>query len=390
MKKDKESESRVLDYKRERIENKKLLQHICGFANAQGGHLVFGVEESDDKPPIPKRLPGLTKKDFNVEQIEQIINSNIDPPLKVEISPPIFKSNKNKEFFIVIRVPEGPDKPYMSTVDDRYYIRRNYQTPRMSEIEISSMYRQRFSTPQRVKEYLEKTISYNNEVSFLKKDKEKPIIFGHIFVFPPNVEIRRIGKIDDKTLDRRNEDVPSFCGRTISLKDNLCLPILRGYNSLGLMWYEHESNNRLEVHRNYLIHHVEDYGRIYDKWALPVSYIADKHLTSYFLLTLYFSDWAYNEIDYFGPLNVMLQIANMKNIRLFGGEISDIWPLCVSQRIEIEREINSWELANKYVEIVKSMMDEFMNYFGRYEYEDFNKGGAFEHLLGSKDIEETD
>ncbi len=383
LKDDKIPESKILDYKREQIEKKDLLKHICGFANANGGFLVFGIEEDNSKPPIPKKLAGLNKKNFNIEQIEQIINDNLDPRLKIEISLPIYRNGKEGKFFVVIRIPEGFDKPYMSNVDDRFYFRHNYQTRRMSETEISSIYRQRFSAPKSVKEYLEKTMSYHNEILFPVRDKEKPLIFGHVFVFPPNVERQRIGKIDGKVLDRRGEGVPSFSDRIFSSNNSLALPSSRGCNNFGLMWNEPDSYNRLEFHRNYLIHHVGDYGRVNKHWNSPVPFIADTHLTTYLLLTLLFSDWAYNEIEYFGPLNIMLLVENMKNIHLYRGADPEGWPKCVSRKIEIERETNSWELKDNFVEIVKSIMDEFMNYFGRYEYDGFQQGKPFEHLLDS-------
>jgi len=334
-------ESKVLDYKREKIEKKNLLKHVCGFANANGGFL------------------------------------------KIEISPPIYKNDKKGKFFVVIRIPEGFDKPYMSTVDDRFYFRHNYQTRRMSETEISSIYRQRFSPPQIVREYIEKTVSYHKEILLPGEYKEKPLIFGHVFVFPPNVEKRRIGKINDNILDRRKENI-SFNCRTISVQGDLELPYTRGYNSFGLMWKGY-SYNRLEFHRNYLIHHVENYGRINEQWNSSIPFIADTHLTAYLLLNLLFSDWAYNELEYFGPLNIMLLVEDMKNIHLYRGSDPEAWPKCVSHKIEIEREANSWELKDNFVGIAKSIMDEFMNYFGKYEYDGFKRGKPFEHLLDSSD-----
>ncbi len=384
LKADKIPESKVLDYKLcYKKEKKDLLNHVCGFANANGGFLVFGIEEDGSKPAIPKNLTGLNEKDFNIERIEQIINDNLDPRLKVEISPPIYKKDKKGKFFVVVRIPEGPDKPYMSTADgdDRFYFRRNFQTLKMSEIEISSMYRQRFSTPQRVKEYLEKTVTYHNEILLPEEDEKRLLIFGHIFIFPPNIESRRLGKIDNKILDRRREGVPSFNGRTISLRGSSGLPFLRGYNSFGLMWSENDSYNRLEFHRNYLIHHVDNYGRVNEHWDTPFPFIDGDHLTFYLLLTLLFSDWAYKEIEYFGPLNIILMIKKIKNIYLYRGRDPEVWPKCVRKKMEIERETNSWELRDSFLEIVKSIMDEFMNYFGRYEYGGFMEGGQFAHLL---------
>ncbi len=386
LKDDKIPESKILDYKREKIEKKDLLKHVCGFANANGGFLIFGIEEDDSKPPIPKKLAGLNKKDFNIERIEQIINGNLDPRLTIEISPPIYKKDKKGEFFVVIRIPEGPDKPYMSTANDRFYIRRNYQTPRMSEIEISSMYRQRFSTPQSVREYLEKIISYNNKNYFPKEGKNGPLIFGHIFIFPPNIAKHRIEEINDKFLNRATTGTPDFTIRNIlppnvyeNFPVNIGLPYVRGYNSFGLKWYENASNNRLEVHRNYLIHHVEDYGRASRNTDPSVFYISDKILTVYLLLTFHFCNWVYSETNLFAPLSVLLHIKNTINLSL----TKRYFPPCQNEEILIEREINSWELKDKYLEIVKSIMDEFMNYFGHYEYYGFNEREIFEHLLDS-------
>ncbi len=381
-------ESKILDYKREKLEKKDLMKHICGFANANGGFLVFGIEEDESKPPIPKNLTGLNKKNFNIEQIEDIIHGNIDPPLKFEISPPIYKKDKKGEFFVVIRIPEGPDKPYMSTTDgdDRFYFRHNYQTRRMSEIEISSMYRQRFSSPQSVREYLEKIISYNNEIAFPEEGENGPLIFGHVFIFPPNITRRRIEEINDKFLNREATETPEFTIRKIlppnvhqKIPVNIGLPYVRSYNSFGLRWYENASNNRLEVHRNYLIHHVKDYGRVSRNTTPPVIYINDQILTVYLLLTLYFCNWVYRETNLFTPLSVLLHIENTKNLSV----AKKCFPSCQNKEIIIEREVNSWELKDKYLEIAKSIMDEFMNYFGYYEYYGFNEGEIFEHLLDS-------
>jgi len=47
LKADKIPEGHMLDYKREFIDDEKLIKHVIAFANMGGGYIVFGVEESD-------------------------------------------------------------------------------------------------------------------------------------------------------------------------------------------------------------------------------------------------------------------------------------------------------------------------------------------------------
>jgi hypothetical protein len=379
LKDDKIPESKILDYKREEIEKKELLQHICGFANADGGFLIFGIEEDDSNPPIPKNLTGLSKENFNIEQTEQIINGNIEPRLTFELSPPIYESSNKEKFFIVIRIPEGPDKPYMSNVDDRFYIRRNYQTPRMSEIEISSMYRQRFSAPETVKEYLKETIDYNTAVTTPLKQADKPIVFGHFFVFPTNVGQRRIENLEGSFLKE-------FPGKVISIKTGHFgrFPAVYRYNQFGVEWNDGRlpPKERLEVHRNGLIHNVKEYGSINEKGKR--SFAVD-YFTGSILSSLEYASSLYEKIGCFGTLTIMIALFNTKGIGI--GSFERDWYYTNSKNIKIERECNTWELKNNIIVITKSMMDEFVNCFGVEKYWGFCKSGEFGHLLDSEDEE---
>ena len=50
---------------------------------------------------------------------------------------------------------------------------------------------------------------------------------------------------------------------------------------------------------------------------------------------------------------------------------------CDAEEIYIEREWNSWRLTEDYLEIGKSIMDEFSNYYGLWEADLFNTNGEF-------------
>lgn len=65
------AESRVLDYKRDRIGNsqsdrQEFLADVTSFANAAGGHLILGVEEAKG---IPTSIPGIECDDPDSESL---------------------------------------------------------------------------------------------------------------------------------------------------------------------------------------------------------------------------------------------------------------------------------------------------------------------------------
>lgn len=356
LKKNKIPESSVLEYKQDKIDDAKLIKEICGFANAQGGYLIFGIKESDDEPPIPKSLPGISLKKFNIQRTEQVINTNIVPRLSVRISPPIYRTNKGK-FFIIIRVPEGTDKPYMSIKTDRFYLRYNYETRNMTEPEISNMYRQRFSAPQQVRDYLDATISYHKEIANFPRIPDKPIINGHIFVFPPNLNRRRIEKIDERTLFIHNGNLPQLHERYSRF------PLIRYYNKFGIAFHDSygKPQRRVEIHRIGLIHNANIYGK--GESRRFASGILKEDLWQ----TLEFAHWVFSKIGYFGHVVVLLVMKETENALIIG-KGPDSRFSCLSDEIRIERESYPWELLEISRRIVKSILDELMNHFGHYDY----------------------
>lgn len=372
LKDDEIPESAAVEYKKDVIRDKKLIKEICGLANANGGYLIFGVEESEEEPPIPKSLPGLSLEDFNMQRTQQVINTNIEPRISVRMQ--AIEKPSDDTSFVVIHVPEGTDKPYLSTKTGRFYQRYNIETRQMTEPEISNLYKQRFSTPQQVHDYLVELIEYYRE----RVASSEPIIMGHVFVIPPNIGHRRIGHIDKNTLNKIPNEVIEFKGKYASP-----LPSTRYYTKFGLAWEDRSTpfTHRLEVHRNGLVHHVDKYGVVY-KDEKP--FIRENFLAEHALMTLQFASWVYDQINYFGPVTILVlarktrgvyPIAFLKNQLRWHIENSR------SKEIRIEREWPSWQLQNDYVEIVKGIMDEFMNHLGAYEYPFFQEGGYLHSLL---------
>lgn len=110
------AEQRTLDYKRDLPgnsdkENVELRKDVSSFANAAGGHLIFGM---DAKNGIPVNLCGTetTDPDGDIRRMEGIIGAGIKPRIQgVEMRPLKLDSGR---FVIIIRIPRSWVAPHMA------------------------------------------------------------------------------------------------------------------------------------------------------------------------------------------------------------------------------------------------------------------------------------
>ena len=128
-------ETTSLDYKRDwhlskDAEVKEFLYDITAFYNAEGGYLIYGIEEKkDDKGQntgIPKSIVGIDieNEDKFIQKIEDIVRSNTEPSitnLAINIIP---FSNK---YILIIGIKKNLGFPSMVTFNNsnRFYRRRN-------------------------------------------------------------------------------------------------------------------------------------------------------------------------------------------------------------------------------------------------------------------------
>lgn len=130
-------ESQNLEYKREIGKDKKeFLESVVAFANSNGGTILVGVSDHGDIVGC-----GNTSK----EQIEQSIRDSIKQFVECEIS----EDKYDGKPVIMIRVPDGYDKPYYLLLGNKSvpYIRRNSSDMPMSPYEIEEIYRQKYEKP---------------------------------------------------------------------------------------------------------------------------------------------------------------------------------------------------------------------------------------------------
>jgi hypothetical protein len=129
-------ESSSLEYKASpSIENTDLRKteiskDVSAMANANGGHIIYGMTEKDH---LPTGLDnGISPKPFDGLWFEQIIQQNIRPAIEGLTITPI-QSGTGANYF-VINVPAS--KTVHQAKDGRYYRRRNFRNDIMEDYEV--------------------------------------------------------------------------------------------------------------------------------------------------------------------------------------------------------------------------------------------------------------
>ena len=364
LKDDKREESLILDYKEEMISDDKLIKHVTAFSNTCGGFLVFGVEATK-RGGYPKDIPGI-EASVNVERLEQIIISNIRPRIGVQFSNKI-DIPKSDRIILIIRIPEGQNRPYHDSRSHKYYKRYNYGSIAMDEHEVESLYQKRFFGASKLAKYIEEVILFHR---FGLSEDMPERIDGHIIITPM--------RIDDRIVDTSNREQieTNFDPNNIRLEPyprQLYLYGIAEPSRYGIKWNELGAN--IEIHRNGLVHFTRVYGEFEESTATKV--IRAKILASDLLQTVQFADIVYSKFDFIGKVKIMLRVMNAFNSKIVRPESLYYkgFLKCDTEEICIEREWDSWRLEEDYLEIGKSIMDEFSNYYGSWNANMFDRDG---------------
>lgn len=131
-------ESEILDYKagaklqsgdQARLWSKAL----SGFANTEGGVIVWGIDARKEKVAdqkgverlldVPRSTNLLADPMLFAQQLRELVRDATEHPvLGVEIVP-VIEPGQTGDGFVVCFVPSGSDKPYCSTAESRYLMR---------------------------------------------------------------------------------------------------------------------------------------------------------------------------------------------------------------------------------------------------------------------------
>jgi len=181
-----------------KTDNKKneISKDISSFANSDGGIIIYGVIEKDNKPL--KIDDGFDPKEIGKEWIEQVINSRISPKIENLKIYPINLSNSSKVIY-VIDIPQSNKAPHQAS-DKKYYKRYNFLSVPMEEYEIKDLYYRNIISQTEFRKLQARVRQdiYRPLYSQLKKLKEKilsephPIEiyldYGPIFLLPVDDE----------------------------------------------------------------------------------------------------------------------------------------------------------------------------------------------------------
>jgi hypothetical protein len=97
-----------LDYKRDLSSLSKIVKALVSFANTNGGWLVIGVDDEDDKPKLP--VTGMDFEDNFVQKVNNSIVSTVSP-----IVLPFYQvctSEDGKKAFLIAYMPQSSSTPH--------------------------------------------------------------------------------------------------------------------------------------------------------------------------------------------------------------------------------------------------------------------------------------
>ncbi len=128
-------EGHKLDFKRELVNKPKdIVKYVSSFANANGGFLIYGVDDDKKIVGIDRTMKGKNV----VEWYNQVVSGNTEPDIFYHDPHCIDIPNSNK-IIMIIEIPESTRKPHMVT-GDRYYTRLNDSSKSASHYQVRDMF----------------------------------------------------------------------------------------------------------------------------------------------------------------------------------------------------------------------------------------------------------
>jgi Putative DNA-binding domain len=109
---------------------------VSSFANSDGGFVIYGIREFDDKAKrhLPEKIDPVDRKIISKEWLEQVISSNIQPKINGLTIHPVSLVSADTHVAYVVNIPKS--NTAHQAVDKKYYKRYNFESVAMEDYEI--------------------------------------------------------------------------------------------------------------------------------------------------------------------------------------------------------------------------------------------------------------
>ena len=98
----------------------EISKDVSAFANSAGGTIVYGIDDSPDKPSYASELTPIDPAQVSKEWLEQVINSRIQQRIQgIIVNPVELKTTHGGKYAYVVCVPQSATAHQAS--DKRYY-----------------------------------------------------------------------------------------------------------------------------------------------------------------------------------------------------------------------------------------------------------------------------
>lgn len=114
----------------------EIAKDVSAFANSDGGVIVYGIEEQDNKAHTLSYIDGNT---YSKEWLEQVIQDKIQRRIENLCIIPIREDGDMAKTIYVVKIPRSSNTPHMSA-DKCYYKRNNFRSVKMEEYEVRDLF----------------------------------------------------------------------------------------------------------------------------------------------------------------------------------------------------------------------------------------------------------
>jgi hypothetical protein len=169
----------------------------------------------------------------------------------------------------------------------------------MDEHEIAALYRQKFFGVGEIARYIDNVV-YSNRVQISTDNAF--LMNAHIIITPLKIDKQIIDNSNLKELDFNRSEM-----RFEPKKEHLHLEGIGRPSRYEIRWISGYNHQNVEIHRNGLIHCMEDFGESQEGNKL----LWTRGLAIKLLQTIQFSEVVFSKLNFVGKVKIILKITNI-------------------------------------------------------------------------------